>query len=180
MWDIKGELYTYTLPGTSTNASRAQLYALWSGVSLLPQYADSNPDYLSMGWATSEVMPTESVTSYVTYADYSSNPKKVTSVDIKNNREIWEHGKISLFYNDKYYGSYTTPTQASLSIVLGKKSKSGAVGAVSTELGHTYSVTSGKISPSIQVSWPPVVSISYSSNTTGGVKRVPLKGYFQF
>ncbi|GEN36027.1 hypothetical protein [Aneurinibacillus danicus] len=166
---ITGSLYTYQLTGTSSYASRAQLYANWNGLTLIPNRSDSYKDFLTMAWSTSEPMYTESYSGSVTYTDYSSNPDRYYTQNISSNREIYSAGKISLFYNDTYQSSWV-PTQASINVIINKKTKTNKEGFAEAHLAHTYQNT--VVSPSITASWPAGITINYTPRDM--VTVVPL------
>ncbi|MBN6186389.1 hypothetical protein JQN58_05235 [Aneurinibacillus sp. BA2021] len=169
---ITGNLYTYTLPAANGYNSRAQLYSVYSGLTLIPNRSDSIKDYVSMGWATSEPMYVESYSGLVTYTNYSANPDTYTNVDIKSNRHIYTANKVALYYNDT--NGSAVPTQVSLNIIANKKNKSGTEAYAESELAHTYTGT--QTSFTMVISWPPVIEFNYSPKES--VINVPLGARF--
>ncbi|WP_047151938.1 hypothetical protein [Aneurinibacillus tyrosinisolvens] len=126
-----------------------------------------------MGWSSSEPMYVESYSGVVTYTDYSTNPDRYSTVNISQNRHIYQANKVALYYNDTYNSTYVPP-QVSLNVVTNKKTKSGKEGYAEGELAHTYTDT--QVSFTIAVSYPPSIEFNYSPKDA--VINVPLGARF--
>lgn len=179
MYDINGEVYTYNLLAYNGYNSRAQIMTEYTGISLIPDGADSKNDFVSAGWVTESAMYVESIQAWTTYTDhYSGSFNK----DITNNRQIYSANKISLFYKDTEKNSRGTncaPTMVFLNLVINKKTKSNQEGFAEIQLAHTY--TNVSITPTISIGYPTNVTFQYNGTTNSpDVDFVPIGGRFMY
>ncbi len=73
VWDITGELYTYTLSAYNGYNSRAQFLAEYTGVTLLPNGSDDKNDFISSGWGSDTSMFIESLQAWTYHTFYGGS-----------------------------------------------------------------------------------------------------------